>query len=68
MLTITHLPQIAARGERQYRVYKQDSAQRTETHISLLTAEERVTEIAKMLSGDSVSSAAMENAKQLLNL
>lgn len=67
VLTITHLPQIAAQGEKQYRVYKEDSALRTETHISLLTAEERVTEIAKMLSGDSVSGAAMENAKQLLN-
>lgn len=66
ILTITHLPQIAAQGEHHYRVFKQDSDVRTETHIALLTADERVTEIAKMLSGNTLSEAALSNAKQLL--
>ena len=66
ILAITHLPQIAAKGESQYCVYKEDSAVRTETKIRLLSEEERVREIAKLLSGESVSSSALENAKALL--
>ena len=68
ILAITHLPQIAAKGEKQYRVYKEDSELRTETKILLLSEEERVTEIAKLLSGEDVSFAALENAKSLLSV
>ena len=67
ILTITHLPQIAARGEHHYRVFKQDTAERTETNIQRLSAEERVTEIAKMLSGNTLSNAALDNARSLLH-
>ena len=66
ILAITHLPQIAAKGRQHFCVYKEDTPQRTETHIRLLTNEERVQEIAKMLSGNAVSDAALDNAKQLI--
>ncbi len=66
IIAITHLPQIAALGEQHYKVYKADTDKRTETHISRLNDEERITEIATMLSGNTPSSAAIENAKQLL--
>lgn len=68
IVAITHLPQIAAKGEQQYNVYKEDSALRTETKIRLLSEEERVREIAKLLSGNDVSVAALENAKALLEM
>lgn len=67
ILAITHLPQIAAKGEKHYSVYKEDSAVRTETKIRMLKEEERVREIAKLLSGEDVSFAALANAKSLLN-
>lgn len=66
IIAITHLPQIAAKGEQQYSVYKEDSAVRTETKIRQLDENERVTAIAKLLSGEGVSEAALENAKTLL--
>ena len=66
VITITHLPQIAAKGARHYRVYKQDTAQRTETHISLLTSDERVRETATLLSGAEVTQEALANARKLL--
>ena len=66
IIAITHLPQIAAKGEQQYSVYKEDSAVRTETKIRQLGENERVTAIAKLLSGEGVSEAALENAKTLL--
>ena len=65
IIAITHLPQIAAKGEQQYSVYKEDSAVRTETKIRQLDENERVTAIAKLLSGEGVSEAALENAKTL---
>lgn len=68
ILAITHLPQIAAKGTQHYKVYKQDTAERTETNICLLTQEERIGELAKMLSGDKLSEAALENARQLMRL
>ena len=68
IVAITHLPQIAAKGEQQYSVYKEDTELRTETKIRLLSEEERVREIAKLLSGNDVSFAALENAKSLLSL
>ena len=66
IIAITHLPQIAALGEGHYKVYKADTDKRTETHIRRLTDEERITEIASMLSGKDVTEAAMKTAKELL--
>lgn len=67
IIAITHLPQIAASGQAHYRVYKADSAQRTETHIEPLDAEQRVQEIAGMLAGDNITPAALDAARTLLN-
>ena len=66
VITITHLPQIASCGTTHYWVYKEDTNEQTYSHIRKLTQEERVTEIAHMLSGNEVSEAAILNAKQLL--
>lgn len=66
VVNITHLPQIAAKGDYHYLVYKDEMAETTETGILLLTQEKRLEEIAKMLSGKDVSQAAMENARVLL--
>lgn len=67
VLAITHLPQIAAKGNAHYFVYKEDEGERTLTHIRQLDPEQRITELAHMLSGSIVTDAAMENARQLLN-
>lgn len=66
VITITHLPQIAAKGRAHYFVYKEDTAERTLTRIRLLTNGERVNEVARMLSGASLTDAAVANAKALL--
>lgn len=66
IIAITHLPQIAALGQTHYKVYKADTDKRTETHISLLSADERVMEIASMVSGKNPTPEAVANAKQLL--
>jgi len=66
VISITHLPQIAARGTQHYRVFKSTQHGVSETIIQRLSAEERVSEIAAMLSGASVTQAAVDNAKQLL--
>ena len=66
VLCITHLPQIAARGRAHYKVYKKDSDTETNSHIRRLTDEERVEEIAHMLSGATLTEAALSNAKSLL--
>ena len=66
VISITHLPQIAARGNAHYRVYKEDTDIGTSSHLVRLSDEERVTEIAHMLSGETLTDAAMENAKELL--
>ena len=67
IIAITHLPQIAALGTTQYLVYKEDTQTRTETHIRPLFADERVQQIASMLSGKQQTDAALSMAKQLLN-
>lgn len=67
VITITHLPQIAAKGEHHFRVYKDDSGQQTETYIQRLSATERVDEIATMLSGKVRGEAAIQNARELLS-
>ncbi|MCD8184790.1 MAG: DNA repair protein RecN [Bacteroides sp.] len=66
VISITHLPQIAARGRAHYKVYKQDNETETNSHIRRLTEEERVEEIAHMLSGATLTEAALNNAKALL--
>ena len=68
VISITHLPQIAALGTTHYKVSKEETPQGTTSRMQQLTTEERVTEIAQMLSGSDVSEAAIQNAKQLLRL
>lgn len=66
VLAITHLPQIAAKGKAHYKVYKEDSEKSTVTNLIRLTDEQRLNEIAGMLSGATVTDAAKENAKAML--
>ena len=66
VITITHLPQIAGKGAQHYRVYKDDSGLQTQTHITRLKIEERINELAQMLSGKNITDAALLNAKELL--
>ena len=66
VISITHLPQIAALGTTHYKVYKEESQQGTISHMQLLQEEERVQEIAQMLSGSNVTEAAVIHAKELL--
>lgn len=68
VISITHLPQIAALGSTHYKVYKDDFDKETSSHIKQLTKEERIIEIAQMLSGSGISEAAMNNAKELLKI
>lgn len=66
VLSITHLPQIAAIGATHYKVSKEETAQGTISHMQMLTEQERIEEIAQMLSGSDISEAAIANAKTLL--
>lgn len=66
VISITHLPQIAARGRVHYKVYKEDNENETNSHIRRLTDEERVEELAHMLSGATLTEAALNNARALL--
>lgn len=66
VISITHLPQIAALGTTHYKVYKEESQQGTISHMQILQEEERVQEIAQMLSGSNVTEAAVIHAKELL--
>lgn len=66
VISITHLPQIAALGTTHYKVYKEETANGTTSRMQMLTDEERVNEIAQMLSGSDVTEAAVSNAKELL--
>ena len=68
VISITHLPQIAALGTTHYRVSKEETKQGTTSHMKELTPDERISEIAQMLSGSDVSDAAIQNAKQLLKV
>jgi DNA repair protein RecN (Recombination protein N) len=67
VISITHLPQVAAKGDNHYKVYKEEIKKVTTTSLRLLTAEERITEIAEMLSGKEISETAITHAKELLN-
>ena len=68
VISITHLPQIAALGSHHYRVSKKETARGTTSHLHELTNEERIREVAQMVSGSDVTEAAIANAKQLLKL
>ena len=68
VISITHLPQIAARGRAHYKVYKEDNEVETSSHIRRLTDDERVEELAHMLSGATLTEAALNNARALLKL
>ena len=67
VFAITHLPQIAAKGTQHYKVYKFTENETTVSELKLLTQEERINEIAEMLSGKSISDSALNHAKALLN-
>ncbi len=66
LITITHLPQIAAKGNRHYFVYKDNTSKKTISNIKLLNDDERIEEIAKMIGGAKPSKVALENAQELL--
>ncbi|MDE6011370.1 MAG: DNA repair protein RecN [Prevotella sp.] len=68
VISITHLPQIAALGTTHYKVYKEETPQGTTSRMQRLSQDERIGEIAQMLSGSAVSEAAIQNAKELLKL
>ena len=68
VISITHLPQIAALGGHHFKVWKEDTQTHTLSHITCLSQEERVSEIANMLSGSNVSPEAINNARALLGL
>jgi len=67
VINITHLPQVAGKGDYHYLVYKYERGNSTHTDIKLLDNEERVLELAKMLSGEELTEAAISNARELLN-
>ena len=67
VIVITHLPQIASKGKRHYKVFKKEINEITTTNLKLLSNEERVLEIAEMLSGKDISESALIHAKELLN-
>lgn len=67
VFAITHLPQIASKGTTHFKVFKTISNQQTQTELKMLTNEERILEIAQMLSGSNISDAALIHAKELLN-
>jgi DNA repair protein RecN (Recombination protein N) len=67
VITITHLPQIAAKGHQHYKVYKEEIEGSTTTNLKQLDADERIVEIAEMLSGKELSDSAITHAKELLN-
>jgi DNA repair protein RecN (Recombination protein N) len=66
VVNITHLPQVASRGNRHYHVYKDDEGDSTITRVKLLTHEQRIREVARLLSGSEITDTAIRNAKELL--
>ena len=66
VISITHLPQIAAKAAAHYKVYKEDNEEATVSHIRMLTTEERINELAQMMSAGTLTEAAINNAKELL--
>ena len=68
VIVITHLVQMAAKSDKQYKVYKQVVDNQTESNIKELDMQQRVEELAKMLSGNTITKEALANAKTLLNI
>jgi DNA repair protein RecN (Recombination protein N) len=66
VFSITHLPQVASKGQHQFKVFKQESGEGTSTHMKELSGDERVQELAEMLGGKSLSESALAHARQLL--
>jgi len=66
VINITHLPQVASRGTKHYHVYKDDTDDSTFTRVKLLSTDERILEVARLLSGSEVTETAMKNARELL--
>jgi DNA repair protein RecN (Recombination protein N) len=66
VVNITHLPQVASRGTKHYHVYKDDTGDSTITKVKLLSPDERILEVARLLSGSEVTETALKNAKELL--
>ncbi len=66
VVNITHLPQVASRGTKHYHVFKDDSGDSTVTRVKLLSADERIFEVARLLSGSAVTETAIKNARELL--
>ena len=67
VISITHLPQVAATGNSHFKIYKLNKGDKTLTMVNELTGDERIEELAKMLSGKNLTNEARENAKVLLN-
>jgi DNA repair protein RecN (Recombination protein N) len=67
VVNITHLPQVASRGTKHYHVYKDDTEDSTFTRVKLLSPDERILEVARLLSGSEVTETAMKNARELLD-
>lgn len=68
VMAITHLPQVAAKGDSHLKVYKRDKGERTVTHVMPLSGESRIREIAAMMSGSEVGEAALDNARTLMGI
>ena len=68
VISITHLPQIAAKGTAHYKVYKEDTDTATVSHIRCLTTDERISELAQMMSAGTLTEAAINNAREMLGL
>ncbi len=66
VINITHLPQVASRGTKHYHVYKEDTGDSTITRVKLLTPDERIREVARLLSGSAVTETALKNARELI--
>lgn len=67
VITITHLPQVAAKGQQHYKVFKEETKGKISSNIKLLSEEERLVELAEMLGGSRITESAMAHAKQLLS-
>lgn len=66
VINITHLPQVASRGSRHFHIYKEDRGDSTITRVKLLSPEERIIEVARLLSGSEITDTAIKNAKELI--
>jgi DNA repair protein RecN (Recombination protein N) len=67
LICISHLPQVAAKGDSHYFVYKDNTASKTMSNIRLLSSSDRIQEIAKMIGGENPSKVALQGAKELIN-